>query len=331
MKRTASPSRPHGGFTVPEMMVGIGVLGLLGGVFFSVLNSGMILFAKNTAVNVAHEETRQGINRLTRDIHAAISIPQLRDLNSVVVDAQPAASPSPTPICAAAVSFQNIAGGPHQVWQDPGSASLIKIKDFGVKPEDGMRMIVPFWGLEDNITKTAANGSMNHTNVFLEKGWPGTRLPRPEGGASAIIYYTDRVMYKVQNGKFIKDPDGDYTTKDGSNSNASVSDPNNWKFLAVIVKNNDKAYRYEGGELHMYKQRYTNGTLGWKAIAVVARNLTTPLPFSVPLNSGGTANTKYVAVKLAASDPKSSNRSYKATNSLLDTQVDYRAAITISQ
>ena len=55
------------------------VMAILGIVFLNVLNSGMILYAKNTAVNSAHEEGRQGVNRFTRDLHAAVSVPQLRN------------------------------------------------------------------------------------------------------------------------------------------------------------------------------------------------------------------------------------------------------------
>ena len=67
------------GFTVAEMVISTMVMAILGIVFLQVLNSGMILYAKNTAVNSAHEESREGLNRLTRDIHASVSVPQLRN------------------------------------------------------------------------------------------------------------------------------------------------------------------------------------------------------------------------------------------------------------
>src|SRR6188472_2736164 len=122
----------EGAFTVAEMGVAAGVVGLLGLVFFQVLQSGLTLSAKNTAVNAAHEEARQGILRLTRDLHASVSVPQLRDTSFNVVDStlSPSASPGATPPTAAGVSFQNIVqGSPDYVWQDPGNANLIMIKD----------------------------------------------------------------------------------------------------------------------------------------------------------------------------------------------------------
>ncbi|MFZ1218633.1 MAG: hypothetical protein WAO00_05030, partial [Chthoniobacterales bacterium] len=98
------------GFTVAEMAVAVGVLGLLGLVFFQVLQSGLTLSAKNTAVNAAHEEARVGVLKLTRDIHASISVPQLRDNGFTVISSDPV---SGVPPMAASVSFQNISSGPN--------------------------------------------------------------------------------------------------------------------------------------------------------------------------------------------------------------------------
>src|SRR5437870_7707983 len=67
------------GFTVAEMVVSTMIMAILGIVFIQVLNSGIIMYAKNTAVNKAHEEAREGVIRLTRDIHEAVSVPQLRN------------------------------------------------------------------------------------------------------------------------------------------------------------------------------------------------------------------------------------------------------------
>src|SRR5438045_5048761 len=106
------------GYTAGEMIIACGVLVILGLAFFQVLNSGMILYAKNTAVNSAHEEAREGINRLTRDIHAAVSVPQLRnntkDANYTVAGSFTVVSSTPVsgvPPTAAGVSFQNVVSG----------------------------------------------------------------------------------------------------------------------------------------------------------------------------------------------------------------------------
>jgi hypothetical protein len=340
----------EGGFTYFEMGVAMGVLTLLGGVFFSVLNSGMILSAKNVAVNAAHQEARDGILRLTRDIHASVSVPQLRDTSLNVVSTVATAGPTPGSYLApmaAAVSFQNVFSGPNYVWRDPNSPTLIQIKDNPDHPTAGMRLIIPFFGLEEDITKVVANG--NHHNVFIKADQSTPDIVAPDyGNPYAILYYTDRVMYVVKNGTYIADPDGDWILSGGNYVSCRTYTPNSsgdWILSGGVyvpytsgtmqrysyTNSAAQRYRYENGELHLYKQDYNGSSVYWKDTAIVSRNISSPKPFYIPLNSGGTANMKYVGVKLTARDPKSSNRGYRATASLLDTQIDYRSRITLTQ
>lgn len=328
MNKTHLRRQHESAFTFAEVAIATAVFAILGMVFFHVLQTGLVLFSKNVAVNVAHQEARDGINRLTRDIHAAVSVPQLRDLNFNVVNSEPAASPSPTPVSAAGVSFQNIASGPNYIWKDPGNPALIMVKD-NPKPIPGQHLLIPFWGslFEADITRVSAGGSANHSNVFLSNGSDTNINPRLLGGAYAITYYTDRVMYLVKGGTWYKDKSGIHMTISGK---SEPQDPTDIK-VAEPGTPPGKLLRYEGGELHLYKQRYNGTSFFWQDTAVVARNLTSPFPFSVPLNAGGSANTKYVGVSLSAADPKSSNRGYQATHSLLETEIDYRASITFRQ
>src|SRR5947209_8693958 len=194
-------------FTSGEMVVLTMVMAILGIVFLNVLNSGMILYAKNTAVNSAHEEAREGVNRLTRDIHAAVAVPQLRnnthDTNYTVagsfsiVSSTPVGGVAPT---APGVSFQNVvSGSPDFVWKDPGNATMIMINDNPSPPVAGMRLIVPFWGIEDDIQKVSAAGTARKSNVFLVNGQEtqiNSKAPTYlSGDAYAITYYTERVLY----------------------------------------------------------------------------------------------------------------------------------------
>jgi hypothetical protein len=313
--KTLSRINTAKGTTLVEIAVAVSVLGLLGLVFFQVLNSGLILYAKNTAVNTAHEEAREGINRLTRDIHASISVPQLRNASFNVVSSAPVGGVPPT---AAAVSFQNIASGPNFVWKDPTSPGLIMIKDNGVKPKPGMRLIIPFWGLEEDITKITAAGTTNHTNVFILADQSTPQIDAPDyGGSYAITYYTYRTMYLVKNGQYIADSQGPWILSGGS--------------YVAYTSGTMQRYRYENGELHLYRQDYNGSATYWKDMATVAKYISSPQPFYIPLNSGGSPDTKYVGVKLTARDPKSSNRGFLASASLLDTQVDYRSRICLSQ
>lgn len=329
MNNPSVRSKP-GGFTVAEMMIAVGVLGLLGFVFFSVLKSGIVLFAKNTAVNLAHEETRQGLNRLTRDIHSSVSMPQLCDLDITTSPISlPAPSPSPTPISGvavgpmfAAVTFQNVASGPNYIWNDPPSGQ-IKIKD-DWNVSTGQHLLIPFWGalFEQDIIKSTAMGA-NHSNVWLANRADTNIKARDYlAGSYAITYYTERVAYVVMNGTYYKDSNGLYTT-DGKKSVNYI-----WAPPGTVP---GKLYSYKNGELHMFRQRYNGTNFYWQDVATVARNLTSAMPFYTPLNSGGGFNTKYVGVKMTATDTKVTNQNFIAVNSLMDTAIDYRTAIALTQ
>lgn len=322
------PNKAEQAFTLAETGVAVGVAALLGLVFFQVLQSGLTLSAKNAAVNTAHEEARDGIQRLTRDLHASVSVPQLRDTSFNVVDSTltpAAAAAGATPPTAAGVSFQNVVpGSPDYVWQDPGNPSLIMIKDGITPPTPGMRLIIPAWGMEDDIAKVTASGTAGHSNVFTTQALETSiKNPKTFGGTSyAITYYTNRVMYCVQNGGYVADSKGDFNLVGGQ---------------YVQVTPGTGAYHYENGELHYYQQRSTSsnpsvaGTLYWKDTAIVARFLSNPKPFSVPLNRYGGPDNKYVKVQVSARDPKSTNRGYIATSSLLETKIDYRSRLTVFQ
>ena len=355
MKINTSSFSNESGFTAAEMVVSTAVMAILGIVFLNVLNSGMILYAKNTAVNSAHEEGRQGVNRFTRDLHAAVSVPQLRNntrnstyscgptgalydcgdpqnTNSfAVVSSTPVSGVAPT---AAGVSFQDVvAGSPDYVWQDNNNATQIKIKDPGDPPTAGMRLIVPQWSIEDAITKQNSAGT-NHSNVFLlnnqdvtvatKLGTNGRKFGQGSYsvGPYAITYYTERMLYVVEGGTYIADSSGPWILSSG--------------LYVAYTSGNMQRYRFENGQLNLYKQRYSSpsgnsGYFYWSFVATVARYISSAQPFSVPINSSGSADTRYVAVNLSARDPSTSNRGYLATASLLSTQIDYRSRICLYQ
>lgn len=320
--KTISPNqRSKSAFTLAEMLMALGVLGLLGVVFFHVLNSGIILYAKNSAVNVAHEEARQGIARLTRDIHASISIPQLRDASFNVVSSTPVNGVAPA---AAGISFQNIAMGPVYVWKDPTGPGPIMIKDSGNQvPTVGMHVISPFFGVEDDIIKTAATPTAaSHHNIWLA-GAEETALANKvsifgaSGATYSVLYCTYRIMYVVKNGYYVADSQGPYVQSGTS--------------YVPYTSGAGQRYRFENGELHKYSQSYAGNALIWTDNGAIARNISTPTPFYIPVASSGSSDTKYVGVNLSARDPSSSNRGYLSTAALLNTQIDWRSRIATYQ
>jgi hypothetical protein len=125
------------------------------------------------------------------------------------------------------------------------------------------------------------------------------------------------MLYVVENGTYIADAQGPWIYSGGQ--------------YVAYTSGTMQRYRYENGQLNVYKQRYTGTYFYWRFIATVAHYISSPQPFYVPLNSGGSPDTKYVGVNLTARDPSSSNRGYLATASLLNTQIDYRSRICLYQ
>jgi hypothetical protein len=349
-----TPTRLHraaGAFTISETLIGVSVAAFLGLIICEVLRASLALAAKNTAVNSAHQEARDGVTRLVRDIHASVSVPQLRDTSFAWVSSTP--SPGGTPPSAAGVSFQNVASGPNYIFKDPASTNLIMIKDNPTPPVPGMRLIVPFWGQEDAIMKVTAAGTTNHSNVFTHNGIETNIKKSPELRRIDLRHHLlhEPRMYLVRNGSYVPDPQGQYTitvgtytagtgdrhTLDASGSYVASASGNRTITPASYTGGTAPRYRYENGELHYYQYRSTSanptvaGTLYWKHTAVVARYISSPIPFSVPLNSAGSSDNKYVQVQLSARDPNSTNRGYIATATLLDTQIDYRSRLTLYQ
>jgi hypothetical protein len=367
------------GYTLAELMVAGGVLVLLGLVFFAVLNSGMILYAKNTAVNSAHQEARDGINRLTRDIHASISIPQLRDTNLNVVSSTPQTATGLAPM-AAGVSFQNVCLGPQYIWKDPANNKIMVrgTPDTPEAPAPGMHLVSPLYGVEDDVIKvTATPTQASHHNVFLANGGEDliankASLFGTTTNTYSIAYYTNRMMYLVKNGTYLPDSNGPFTI-----TTAAATSSDNERFAlsngeyvpsatgaytitpTVYTSGAAQRYRYERGEVHLYVQGYASNALYWQDKAVVARYVSNPRPFYIPLvsnssgswyestssyacyttdSANGTGNrftgsidSRYVGVKLTSRDPSSSNRGYLATATLLNTQIDYRSRIALYQ
>lgn len=264
-------SRRARGFTIAEVMIAVAIVGVIASVMYVLLNSGMNLFARNVAVNLAHQQARNGMMRVARDLHQAVSIPKLVNENlQGVTGAGPAAG----------VTFQIVTSGPFEVINDPTSPTLIQIGTTKPKPEQpavGDHMVVLDYNVEADITKITATGNgSNHWNVFLENG--NEQRIQTKSGSFVVCYITRRIGYVVVNGEL----------------------------------------RY-----------YPNLVATPATYSVVAHNITSPLPFKVPLNDTGTPDTRYTSVTLSALDPTYSKRAYSKTSmQLVDARVPYRCQIT---
>ena len=259
------------GFTLVEILVVTATLGIIITAALALLNYGLTLYARNVRIKMAHQEARNGMMRVVRDVHRAVSIPQLVDANL-----QPVNTAGP----AAGVTFQTIATGPFQIMNDPAAPSLIQVATTRPQPEPpnvGDHIVVLDYNVECDVTKVTATGAgSNHWDVFLANG--NENRIQTKSGSFVICYITRRIGYVVNN-----------------------------------------------GELRFYPNLIATPT----TYAVIARNVTSATPFSIPLNQSGTPETRFTAVTVTVTDPSFSNRGYKATSmQMANAGVPYRCVVT---
>ena len=190
-------------FTFTELMIATAITGVTTLVICLVLNSGMILFAKNSSINVAHEQARTAVLQIEQDIHSAISLPELVDTGTNVVSGTGPA---------AGISFQVFGCGPFKVAADAtASANQVKIYAPSVTatnpinsqasqmPTVGEQLIIPLQQIELGIT--AVSSTSNIVTLTLS----GTLGQTISGTSSNNIacFATDRIYYIVQNGNLM--------------------------------------------------------------------------------------------------------------------------------
>jgi hypothetical protein len=192
-----NPELPRRGTTLLELSIAIGLIGSVGLAIFSMLNIGLVLGAKNSAVNTAHQQARVAMLQMVRDIHSAVSLPALTDSDGVPI-------PNPTPgTTAAGITFQVWAGGPYKVSADAVAGSSvvqIEVQAGDSVPQVGERLIIESHQIEEDIT-TVANAGANKYNITLRNpisvAITGTGSPT---NYNIPCFLTDRYYYVVSNG-----------------------------------------------------------------------------------------------------------------------------------
>ncbi|MGZ5536930.1 MAG: PulJ/GspJ family protein [Chthoniobacterales bacterium] len=181
----------HGGYTLLELIFSSSILGAVGLAVYSMLSLNAVLGAKNTAVNTAHEQARTAMMQMLYDLHLAISLPYLVDVNGNKVSGSGPA---------AGIAFQQWSSGPHKILSDANAGqtqiALVLSPGAGPTPVIGQRLIVPTHQIEDDIT--AVSGTNSNFIVTLAHNLPvavtGT------GSYTIVCFISDRCSYTVANG-----------------------------------------------------------------------------------------------------------------------------------
>jgi prepilin-type N-terminal cleavage/methylation domain-containing protein len=197
--RLERPQSPHG-FTLPELLVTMGISLLVGGMVFLIMNSAMVLYAKNTAVNSAHQQARAGVDQMLTNLRNSVSIPQLTDSNLQPV-AEVDANGQPVP--AAGISFQIFDGGPFPIVLDAAAGTTtIVLYCPGYTPPVNARLNIPSHNIELNVVSSVGIASYRQ---FVLASPIGTAVDvagsgiEGQAGVSYIItaFITTRLSYSV--------------------------------------------------------------------------------------------------------------------------------------
>jgi type II secretory pathway pseudopilin PulG len=276
MSNPSVNARRRRGITLIETLVATSAMAIMGVIVFYLLNAGVILFAKNTAVNVAHQQARVAVLTMEQDLHSAISIPQLVDANRNPL-------PSGSTLPAAGISFQMFSEGPFEVVAAANALqNQIKVNSQGYKPKVGQRFNLPLHQVELEITGVSGMGS---NNCVLTLASP---LPRPI---------------------------------DTSLDDAGTLVP------VIVTGFTSERYTYlvKNGELRYFRPGDSVGR-------VLATDITSPTPFSVPATPLGAPYNRFVAaINLSTADHTTSNRGFKSANMFLNAMVPYRAKLCYYQ
>jgi type II secretory pathway pseudopilin PulG len=195
------------GMKLVELVFTVAIACVLALVLFSLLNISTILGAKNSAINTAHQQARLAMVQMLQDLHSAISLPYLVDVNGAKVSG---AGP------AAGVAFQEWSTGPYKFKSDAAAGATVVHVTYPngqPAPAVGQRFIVPSHQIEADIT--AVSGGSGDLSVTLGNiygptltppvTYPVNTLPIAINGTTSGVgdvccFIADRCSYIVANG-----------------------------------------------------------------------------------------------------------------------------------
>jgi hypothetical protein len=197
------PGRHASGFVLVELLSAIGVLLLVSITTWTVLHALMVLSAKNEAVNLTHQQAREAINRLGREIRSSVSVPQLinTSFNTLSGTSQ-----------AAGVRFQTVFRGPNKIHNNCNASSknvrITRDPTVDGSPVGGMRLIIPALQIEADIDRaTGVPGNSGVQDIQLQSRFGQYTNPAEQdvtcnnGTPVYATYITQRSAFLVVNGE----------------------------------------------------------------------------------------------------------------------------------
>lgn len=207
-----SPRSKCRGITLLEVLITLTIVAVTGAILLSAMQAIAVNSAKNSAINLAHQQARQSINRVVEEIRESASIPLLldADLNPLPGNHGPAAG----------VSYQVIVAGPYRVFNNANATSpnirVFRESDKGSENDQtkdwdelikknavGLRLIVPAFQIEKDIVSVQGH-SGNQTSTVHDvrlNDRLGVNITCNQGDPVYPAYFTQRSALVVVNGE----------------------------------------------------------------------------------------------------------------------------------
>jgi hypothetical protein len=189
-------------FVLLDVILASGIVLAAGVAIWTVLHTVMVLSAKNEAINLTHQQCREVVNRLGREIRSSVSIPQLVDATFTPVSGTSQA---------VGVVFQTLFRGPNKVWNNCNASSknvrITRDPAADGDPLPKMRLIIPVLQVEADILKaTGVNGQNGVQDIQLENGFGQYTNPSSQdllcnaGSPVYLAYVTQLSAFLLVNG-----------------------------------------------------------------------------------------------------------------------------------
>ena len=185
-------------FTLMEILVALTVFAITGAIVVELLRLNLVLHAKNLAINISHEQARNAMDRIVKDINASISVPTLTDANFNPV--------SPNNMCAG-VSFLEQSGRVFQVTPSQTAAAtqntILITTGTGFAPTAGEWLVIPAYQVQQDITNVTSEGGGEY-NLALSSTLGNAITLSSTTNVVALI--ADPVGYVETNGEMLYYP-----------------------------------------------------------------------------------------------------------------------------
>ena len=308
-------------------------MALAGGALYLTLTTGVIQFAKNTSVNVAHQQLLEAFNHMEKDVHSSLSIPQL--LNADLTPYTGTGS-------AAGIGLQRYSMGPFTAnWANNGLSAVTIATGATKRPAAGQRIIFEDMFIEKDITAVTASG--NNSVVTMDSSiWTAIHnmdLATIADKAGYVVFKPDNTT--APNGELRYYPNLSRTyaarANSGGSSTYTVGAGSVYSVGArVRAAAAGSITNYEEGVVTSFSGTSLvvaidttagtpPGTGNINVYRVLAKGLRTATPFSFGTNpSSGAINPRALLAAITISDPTYNQRGYKALDLSMTFQLPYR-------